>query len=311
MADRISYIYIFTLSIGGKAVAKYAGQHSFIPEGTETFDVNYLGSGTCWRKLRTQFGFSDGCKWMKSKDSNAEYEFVGKDKNIVFTGRIACMLTDCKDTNKMEKMLVEAMVQSEGLNMDLINAFREETAEYRDTEKFLKEHKNICGGKGLFVNQVPGGSNFAQSLTEGERRYRTKRSILQFMLPEYKIKFVNGQLGMLDKAVFRYKDGREKEHKLTHVYGTAGVRLGYSFEELKSKMSEEEAAKYDDSQKLLLIQKYAREIAKKAKGNGGKNAPARKQVQEILAGYTSEWDYAYAREHIKALSKEIINSFAK
>ncbi len=147
---KLYYVYLYALTVGGKTIAKYAGRHCFTPKDeSERFDLRYRGSGDCWKHLLEIFGFTEGCTWEKS-DGEGEYVFVGENYTR-FIAKVLGYSDSEKEIKEIEQRAIAWLVQSEGLNMKLLEEFKGGSRE-KGSKSFLKKYKHILSGNGVFVN---------------------------------------------------------------------------------------------------------------------------------------------------------------
>lgn len=173
--DKKIYIYLMTLEIGGKEIAKYVGKREshFSQKDKRILDDSYLGSGTCWKWLREEYGFIDkknkdkgkGKKWTINKNGDSGY-FNGT-HNARFTIRVIHEFSNKELSDNFEQSMIKLMIKSEGLNLDLIKRYRKYRnknhgkpieGKYLQLDKkvknFLKKYGKIKNGRGFFVNQL-------------------------------------------------------------------------------------------------------------------------------------------------------------
>lgn len=165
--NRKVYVYLMTLEIGGKEIAKYVGKRKspFVEGDKNILDESYLGSGTCWKWLREEYEFIDGKKWKINKNGNSGY-FDAK-HNARFIIRVVHEISNKELSEHFEQSMIKLMIESEGLNLNLIKKYRKyrnkkygEPMEGRyleldkNVKKFLQQYGKINKGKGLFVNQL-------------------------------------------------------------------------------------------------------------------------------------------------------------
>lgn len=292
--DKVSYIYIFSLTVGEKLIAKYVGQHTFTPTSNEIFDVKYRGSGGCWGWLLKMFGFDDTKSWCKIENSD-EYEFKGI-CTAVFNGRVQRHVSNSALTDSEELIEITNLVKNEGLNVDLIKEYRkaqglENSKLSNMVNKFISKYKHIAHGDGVFVNQI--GS--LRNIGPDERSRRADESMLMFMIESDKQRFISGELNMNDIASFLYKDGTIKKHKIVHVYQCED-RLGYSVDECINVQSGPESIRYENNLKNRKKEYIVNQIKKKFSGD-------KSEIKLFVDKQTLNMSYKEIEENMR----EIIN----
>lgn len=167
-SDKKVYIYLMTLTIGGKVIAKYVGKKTYTcsNEGKCNFDVTYSGSGTCWKWLREEYGFTDDQNWEIDDGKKDSGYFDGK-HHARFTVKVIHQVSKDELAEQFEQSIIKLMIASEGLNTYLIDKYRNERkAKYGEpteeeyirlnqrVDEFLAEYRGVRNGYGYFVNQL-------------------------------------------------------------------------------------------------------------------------------------------------------------
>lgn len=210
-----NYIYVFSLEVSKKIVAKYVGKH-YYDKATEEerFDLEYLGSGSCWRWLLKEYGYTRKHKWVKNPDVLGEYICRG-DNDTLLRGRIIFDNICEQYLDEAETIAIESLVRSEGLNKTLIEKFRKTLSNAEGdniiksghVKDFIEKHRGHSDG--LLVNQVSDSSCFEVLLKK--RKELVEQKPLRNLIEEDKKKFLDGTLKLYDFVSFNGKDVCQKK----------------------------------------------------------------------------------------------------